>query len=251
MNASILTTVIIDDELEAIFPLEKLIKAITGFQVIEKITDPVKALPALLKNKPDVVFLDIQMPGLTGFEVLKLIRENDLNPYIIFTTAFDQYAIKAIRAGAFDYLLKPIDPDELSEVLKKVKSDFKTQSLQQRVEQLEKSIQNHRKLRFNTRSGYILLHPDEILYIEADANYSEIFLSKAQCEVVSMNLGAVEETLPHQFIRISRSIIINSNYLVKVSGVNKRCILKKSNEEIEFCIPEKHMPLLRKKIGEL
>ena len=120
-----------------------------------------------------------------------------------------------------------------------------TLSIEQRIESLERAVKNHRKLRFNTRSGFMMIHPDEIFYIEADANYSEIFYNKTQREVVSMNLGAVEALLPEQFIRISRSIIINSTWLTKLSGVQKKCWLKKDIEEMEFCVPEKQMAILK------
>lgn len=107
---------------------------------------------------------------------------------------------------------------------------------------------NHRKLRFNTRSGFLMIHPDEIFYIEADANYSEIYYNKAKRDVVSMNLGAVEALRPEQFIRISRSIIINSTWLTKLSGVSKKCWLCKDNEEAAFCVPEKQMGELKRRV---
>jgi DNA-binding LytR/AlgR family response regulator len=250
MKEDILTAVIIDDEPEAVLNLENLLKAEASVRVAGTVTDSAKALAALLKHKPDVLFLDIQMPGITGFDVLRLIKEYELKSYIVFTTAYDQFAIKAIKAGAFDYLLKPIDPAELKDAIIKVKTDTASHSLEQRLESLEKAVQNHRKLRFNTRSGFILIHPDDIFYIEADANYSEIYLSKEKREVVSMNLGAVEDILPNQFIRISRSVILNSHYLTKVSGVNRRCVMKKEGEEMEFRIPEKQLAELRRVIGE-
>lgn len=250
MKQNTLTAIIIDDEPEAVLNLENLLKAESDVKVVCSFTDPNTAIEGLLKFKPDVLFLDIQMPGISGFDVLSMIKELGQNPYIIFTTAYDQFAIQAIKAGAFDYLLKPIDPAELNEAIIKVKTDTASHTLDQRLESLEKALQNHRKLKFNTRSGYILIHPDEIFYIEADANYSEIYLSKEKREVVSMNLGSVEDILPNQFVRISRSIIINAHYLAKVSGVNRRCVMKKEGEEMEFNIPEKHLPELRKRFGE-
>jgi len=244
-----LSAIIIDDEPEAITNLEKLAQGVAGLSIAGSTIKPEKALSLFLKARPDILFLDIQMPVINGFDVLKELHDHKLNPYTIFTTAFDHHAIQAIKAGAFDYLLKPVDPDELSLAVEKVQTDMELHSLEHRINSLEKVIHNHRKLRFNTRSGYILIHPDEIFYIEADANYSEIYLSKEKREVVSMNLGAVEDMLPNQFIRISRSLIINSQYMTKLSGVNKRCTLKKGETELEFSIPDKQLPELRKKIG--
>jgi two-component system LytT family response regulator len=251
MNSETLSVVIIDDEPRAIEYLRIMLEKMAGVKVVAGISDPQLAVATLLRLQPHLLMLDIQMPVITGFDVLKQLKMNGLKPYTIFVTAFDQYAIQAIKAGAFDYLLKPVDPDELAEAIAKVKSDYPQHNLEHRLELLENELNSHRKIRFNTRSAYILLHPVEIMYIEADANYSEIYLSKQKREVVSMNLGAVEAMLPKQFIRISRSVIINSDYLVKVSGVNKRCKLKKDEEEIEFTIPEKQMAELKRAIGEL
>lgn len=244
-----LSAIIIDDEPEAILSLQILLKNIAEVEVKGSTTEPEKALMLCKQHKPDILFLDIKMPGEDGFEVLEEIYSHNFRPYVIFTTAFDEYALKALKAGAFEYLLKPVDNTELNTVMQKILREKESHSLEKRIEELERSINNHRKLRFNTRSGFILIHPDDIFYIEADANYSEIFLSKEKREIVSMNLGAIEVMLPKQFIRISRSTIINSHYISKISGVNKICYLNKNNEELVFNIPEKQMPEIKRKIG--
>ncbi|MFH1120218.1 MAG: response regulator [Bacteroidota bacterium] len=250
MNPSPLTAVIIDDEPEAIKGLLALASGIEKLEIAGTTSHPEKALSLCLKTRPDIVFIDINMPGKDGFAVLQEIHEHQFHPYAIFTTAFDQFTLQAIKAGAFDYLLKPIDPKELRAAVQKAMDNKASHSIEQRIESLERAVKNHRKLRFNTRSGFIMIHPDEIFYIEADANYSEIYLSLKQREVVSMNLGAVEALLPGQFIRISRSIIINSTWLTRLSGVNKKCWLRKENEEMEFCVPEKQMGEFKRRVGE-
>jgi two-component system LytT family response regulator len=185
------------------------------------------------------------MPGMNGFDVLKELHEHKLNPYVIFTTAFDNHAIQAIKAGAFDYLLKPVDPEELAVAVEKVHSDIELHSLEHRINSLEKVVHNHHKLRFNTRSGFLLIHPDEIFYIEADWNYSEIYLSKEKHEVISMTLGSVEELLPKDtFVRINRSIIINRNFITKVQTSKRLCHLSKGGEECSFSISASHLKQL-------
>lgn len=246
MKDNMITAVIIDDEPEAILGLQALAGTIEQLEIAGSTNNPAKAAALCLKTRPDVVFLDIQMPEKDGFEVLEDLHGLKFFPYAIFTTAYDQYTLKAIKAGAFDYLLKPIDRKELQDAVQKAIENKASHSIEQSIKSLEKAVKNHRKLRFNTRSGFILIHPDEIFYIHADANYSEIFLSASQREVVSMNLGMVETMLPEQFIRISRSLIINSTYLIKLSGVNKKCQLRKESHEMEFCVPEKHMALLKR-----
>ncbi|HPT01415.1 MAG TPA: LytTR family DNA-binding domain-containing protein [Bacteroidales bacterium] len=244
------TAMIVDDEPEAIASMEILLEGIEDIEVVCCATEPEKALTLFRHWKPDLLFLDIQMPALSGFEILERLYLLHYGPCVIFTTAYDKYALQAIKAGAFDYLLKPVDMDELRKTVTKAVEKCKAFNIEQRLSDLEKAVQNHRKLRFNTRSGFILIHPDEIFYIEADANYSEIFLSKENCEVVSMNIGTVEEILPKQFIRINRSVIINSHYLTKVSGVNKNCTLKKDEDEITLSVPDKQMPDLKRRFGE-
>jgi len=242
MHPKPLTAIIIDDEPEAITNLEKLAQAVPGLAIAGSNTNPEKTLSLFLKTRPDILFLDIQMPGMNGFDVLKELHDHKLNPYIIFTTAFDNHAIQAIKAGAFDYLLKPIDPGELAVAIEKVHSDIELHSLEQRINSLEKVVHNHRKLRFNTRSGYILIHPDEIFYIQADWNYSEIYLSKEKHEIISMTLGSVEELLPKEtFVRINRSIIINRNFITKIQTSKRLCHLSKEDEECSFSISASHL----------
>lgn len=250
MKPITLTAVIIDDEPEAIKGMQALLENQKEVIIAGTASNAGDAISLCLRTRPDVVFLDIQMPGKDGFALLKELHDHKCYPYTIFTTAFDQYILQAMRAGALDYLLKPIDRKDLQAAVEKAMENKAAHSIEQRIESLEKAVKNHRKLRFNTRSGFIMIHPDEIFYIEADANYSEIFLSLKQREVVSMNLGAVEALLPEQFIRISRSIIINSTWLTKLSGVQKKCWLRKENEEKELCVPEKQMGELKRKVSE-
>jgi DNA-binding LytR/AlgR family response regulator len=246
MKQTTLTAVIIDDESEAINGMQVLANGIESLEITGTTSHPDKAVSLCLKTRPDIVFLDINMPGKDGFAVLNELHEHQFFPYTIFTTAWDQFTLQAIKAGALDYLLKPIDRKELQIAVQKANDNKISHSIEQRIESLERAVKNHRKLRFNTRSGFIMIHPDEIFFIEADANYSEIYYSETKREVVSMNLGLVEALLPEQFIRISRSVIINSTWLTRLSGVNKKCWLRKSNEEKEFCVPEKQIATIKR-----
>lgn len=250
MTLPSLTAVIIDDEPEAIHIMMTLAAGIDCLEITGTTTQPEKAIGLCLKTQPDAIFLDINMPRMDGFKVVKELHEHHFFPYLIFTTAWDRFTLQAIKAGALDYLLKPFDRIELETAVKKALEKKNSHNIEQRIASLEKAVKNYRKLRFNTRSGFIMIHPDEIFYIEADANYTEIYYTTDQREVVSMNLGAVEALLPEQFIRISRSIIINSTWLTKLSGVQKKCWLRKDSEEKEFCVPEKQMGELKRRVSE-
>jgi two-component system, LytTR family, response regulator len=250
MDTTHYTAIIVNQESDTITGIQNLATDIPDLKIVAITYQATKVMSLCIRNRPDILFFDIDMPVMSGFEIMKEIHRHQLNPYVIFTTVSDQFAFNAIREGAFDYLIKPITHEELIRVMDKINKDRQIHNLEKRFDFLEKAVLNHRKLRFNSRSGLILIHPDEIFYIESDANYSEIFISKEQREVVSMNLSAMHEILPEQFIRISRSLIINSHYLTKLSGVNKRCSLKKGSEEIDFSIPEKKMPELKRRIWE-
>lgn len=242
-----LSVFIVDDEPECIRLLELLIEGIEGLSVVATATQPEKALSLYLKTHPDIIFLDVQLGNMTGLNVLNELHEHNQFPIVVFTTAFEKYALPAIRAGAFDYLLKPIDRNDLINVILKIRNNLQSHALESRITSLEKVVKNHVKLRFNTRSGLILIHPDDIFYIESSANYAEIHFSLQKREVVSMNIGALEEMLPDQFIRISRFHIINSTWLTKLSGVHKKCTLTKDGHEISLPIPEKQMPEIKRR----
>lgn len=242
-----LKVLIVDDEPEARKAIEILLNDFANIFICAS-TGNVKDIPELMqKENPDLILLDIQMPEKDGFMVLQEIRSKHFDPFVIFTTAYDQYALKAIKAGAFEYLLKPINRLELRQVIEKVIRLLEDKNLEARIANLEKVItQSNQKIRFNTRSGFLLIHPNDVLFIEADANYSEVHISNQKCEIVSMNLGQVQKILPDQFIRISRSVIVNGNFITRVSGGSKQCYLKNGNEEFYFRIPEKHVAEIRK-----
>jgi len=112
-----LNCILIDDETEALDRLESLLVKFDFVNILVKIDVPEEAVPSIVEQKPNLVFIDVEMPRKTGFDIIKEVREQNLNPKFIFVTGYNQYAIKAIRAEAFDFLLKPVDIDELREAL--------------------------------------------------------------------------------------------------------------------------------------
>jgi len=114
------TAIIVDDEIAGLEHLSRLLDYCSGVQLLATTTVPEEAIELITQNKPDILFLDIEMPRISGFEILEITRNQGLMPYIVFTTAYSQYAIKAIKENAFDYLLKPIDIEELKITLKRI-----------------------------------------------------------------------------------------------------------------------------------
>jgi two-component system LytT family response regulator len=237
MNERQLRAIIIDDEESSINNLETLLKHFLQVQIIDKSTDPEKALGKILLQKPDLLFIDIQMPDKTGFEIVSEVYRSGLRPDVIFVTAYDKFAITAIRYAAFDYLLKPVNKEELKDALERLLAKTSESDKEEQIKMLIEKTSRH-KIKFSNAGGFILIKPEDIIYIEADWNYSEIYFSKDKKEVVTMNLGSVVELLPKEdFYRINRSVIINVNYLTRVIRKKLTAVLIKDGQEYIFKIP--------------
>lgn len=228
---------IIDDEIQAINNLETLLASHPQVRILEKITDSQRGPKAVAEFKPDLLFLDVQMPGKDGFEVVRLLHEMQLRPDIIFVTAFNSYAIQAIRHAAFDFLLKPVDPAELDATLRRFESRL-LQKSDERYHSLLETIPPHGKIKFTNGNGFILVRPEDIIYITADWNYAEIFQSDEKSEMVTTNLGAIEKIIPSSiFYRVNRSTIINLAYLTRINRRKRTALLIKDGKEYTFKIP--------------
>ena len=207
-----LKAVIVDDEKKAI---QSLAWELTNFSdeinVIASFTDPFEALNFLSNNSPDCLFLDIEMPTMDGFQFIQKLSNKEFP--VVITTAYNQYAIKALKNEAIDYLLKPIDTDDLKDTIVKIK---KFNARTYTADRLEKILLNfnanekHKKITLNTDGKLVFLESQEILYAESDGNYSTIYLSDGQKIVLTKKLKEVNELLPgDSFFRIHNSYIIN------------------------------------------
>ena len=126
MKNKILTAILVDDEQEAINYLLDLLKGFKEIKILGSFTDPKEAIDEILTMKPEILFLDVQMPGKTGFDILNDVSGQEYKPFMIFTTAYEKYAIEAIRYAAFDYLLKPINETDLANAIERLKQkDYK------------------------------------------------------------------------------------------------------------------------------
>ncbi|MCK4677884.1 MAG: response regulator transcription factor [Bacteroidales bacterium] len=240
MTDKTITAIIVDDEQESLDILEESLSDFPEIEIVGKAMNADNAIESILKFRPDVIFLDIQMPGKNGFEVVKEIKKYKYSPCIIFVTAYDKYAIKAIKYAAFDFLLKPIDPNELAETISRFKSEGSGGNFQKRIEQLLLDIKKNQKIRFNTRTGFILLNTADIIYCESDRNYSIIYLGNEKKVVVTCNLHALEQLLPSDnFFRISRFVVVNLDYLTSIDRKKHTCLLEKDDEIFSFSITRK------------
>ncbi len=229
-------TVLIDDEPKALEVLDFFLNQTRQVAVADKIQNPDRALSSIIRHKPDLIFLDICMPEKDGFQIVDEIRQIDFRPGIIFTTAHERYAVKAIKYSAFDYLLKPIDFVELINAIEKFKQVEKNPTSSDFKNLLEEGAKKD-KIKFKTREGIIFLTLEDIYYLEADSNYTVITLQDKERYIVSTTLGEIEKKLPPEiFYRISRSVIINTNYLTRIDKKTKKCVLHNQEYHISLKI---------------
>jgi len=232
-------TIIIDDEEEGRDVMAHLLSSNPSVEIVATADNAETGIDLIAANKPDLVFLDIQMPRKTGFDVVHELLNLNLHPAIVFVTAFDQFAIQAFKVSAFDFLLKPVDPDELSKTIRRYVAYGSQHEFNARVNHLLNYIQSPDRIRLNTRTGFILIDPKEIVYIHAEGNYSEVFSGNNSVEVVTNNIGSLAELLPDEgFFRTNRSFLINLHYLSKFSRITRTCELIRNQEK--FTVPISH-----------
>ena len=186
------------------------------------------ALPLIADSKPDVVFLDIELPDMTGFELLQQLDGIDFQT--IFTTSHSRYAIRAFRFNALDYLIKPIKESELDEAIKRfLKSAGNSAEVKNALSNLElKSVENQ-KLVLSTQNGTLRLPLKQITHVEGERNYSYIYLSNGSRELSSKNLSYFEDVLTDKsFFRSHRSYLVNRYHIEALKG--DRFVLKNGVE---------------------
>jgi len=205
--------VIIDDEIRGIKSLQQKLLAYAGVvEIAEVFQSPVEAAKHLTAIKPDVLFLDVEMPGMNGFEFLQHIGQFDFE--VIFITAYNAYTLDALRISALDYLLKPVDDDELQDAIARLQKRVPKKAVAN-ITQPERGISTNR-LALPTAEGIYLVKKDEIIRVEAMSNYSTFHLTNQRKIVVSKTLKEYEITLSDDFfLRVNRSAIANLNYVVK------------------------------------
>lgn len=245
-----ITAVLIDDEESARATLVALLSAYCPeVQVVAEVESVADGLEAIQQHQPGIVFLDVQMPRQNGFHLLDRIAQPP-GFEIIFTTAYDQYALRAIRAGAADYLLKPVDilelQDAVNRVLERVKN--RTQHPGWRVIAENQAAEDllTQKLTLPTADGFFVARYQEIVRCEADRNYTWFYLRNGRKILVSKTLKTFEELLPEvAFMRVHKSHIINLNEVIRYSRGNTGIIEMSDGAEIDISRNKKQAFLTR------
>lgn len=234
-----LKAVIIDDSPQARKLLLMMLEEYkTDLEIIAEAEQATQGLELIKKHHPDVVFLDIEMPGKSGIQLAEQLLHDNITPAIIFTTAYNDYALKAFRLSAIDYLLKPINENHLQEAIEKIK---KLHPKAEEEKKLKSFINNYddvlpKTLSVPTTSGYQFLKIDDILYIKADGSYTHIFIDKEKPMTVSKNLKYFETALDgySQFMRVHRSFLINLRQMKKFDKQNRGEIIMNDDVIIDL-----------------
>ncbi len=227
---------IVDDEQHCIDRLTNLLQQYhnSTIQILSAVSSVKEGIKAIIEQQPDLIFLDVQIHDRTGFD---LLREcGNINFKVIFTTAYDKFAIQAIRFSAIGYLLKPIDEDDLQEALNKLQ-EISTEQTSLMAGVIENNLQQHAKkkrLTIPTGNELLFLNIEDIIRCHSDVNYTTIFKNDKQKIVVAKTLKEFEELLSGQnFFRVHNSDLINLNYIKSYNKGKGGSVLLTDGTELE------------------
>jgi len=234
---SMIKILAIDDEPAALKTLQLMMtRYIPAIKQIETCNNPGNAAHIITEYKPDLVFLDIQMPLMNGFEVL---QQMDSIPFeVIFCTAYDQYAIQAIRFSALDYLLKPLDAEELQLavqrfIIKKEKKQSDSLLYTNLLNNFKATSSKDFRLAINNSDGTFFYKPQDIVRLEAESNYTRFFFTEHRPLIVAKTMKEYEELLlPHGFVRAHKSHLINKEHVISITNDGQLIMLDKAKVEI-------------------
>ena len=237
--------IIIDDEKRARISLALLLQEycpeVTVVAECENLPEGIKAIR---KQQPDIVLLDIEMPGHSGLELLDFFDENEINFSIIFTTAYNEYALKAFKFSAVDYLLKPIIPEELAEAIQRV---AKQKQRFENFRAFKENLQQETLTKIAVPSGNTLLflETNKIMYIKGEGAYSEVFCNDRTKQLISRNLKNFEDILcsDSRFLRIHKSYIVNFNFVTAFNKSDGGSIVLENKIQIPVS-PDKSQTIL-------
>jgi two-component system, LytTR family, response regulator len=229
--------IIVDDELGARESLSKMLeKNCKHVEVVAKADSMLSAFEAIINKEPDLVFLDIEMPNGNAFDLLEKFKSINFN--IIFTTAYDHYAIKAIKFSAVDYILKPIDPEELVQAVKRFEERTgEKNSLDKQFKTLLSNVRPENKLKkvgIPDGDGLIFINLSDIIRCDSDGNYTFFILTNGKKIIASRTLGEYEQMFADDnFFRIHRSHLVNLEHVKKYIKGEGGYVVMTDNSQVE------------------
>jgi len=248
-----LSAIIIEDEKLAREVLISLLEQFFGnkINILGEASNVKQGVSLIQKYQPQLVFLDIQLRGLTGFDLFNHFEE-PRSFEVVFTTAHKEHAIKAIRSGAFDYILKPIAINDLSDMLKRLEVHLSTKSKETAkampTAEDENTTKQTSKLVIPTANGYSLENKELIIYCEGMGNYTKIYLTTGKEMIMSKTLKTIELSLGDSFCRIHKSYLVNNNHILRYSRSNgyKITLTNDTVLDVSYRNNEKVLQILKK-----
>lgn len=235
---------IVDSEPESQTHIRNSIQSNSLIDSIESAQDSDEALMKFLTFSPDLVLLEYPVQGKTGKEFIKFIQAKQEDTIIAFLSKTKNYAASAIRSGVFNYLLKPVSPEKLENLVSKV-HQIKHSNINLRVQELIENSNENTRLRFQTVKGYTLLEPEDILYCKSEGFYTEIYLTDGKIELSYLFISKLDEILKQfNFMRVSRSFLVNLRYVRKLFSGKNIIVLSVNGKEIEIKASKPKMKLL-------
>lgn len=225
-----MNAIIIDDEPHCRNVIERILeKHCPDIKVVATCADGIEGLKAILQQQPDIVFLDVEMPRMNGLQMLEALGKEDLKFTLIFTTAYDKFAVQAFKFSAFDYLLKPIDDAELISAVQKLQNTLTPAAQIQHLRDNLNTNGLYNKLTIATTRGITFIEIMDVVALEADSNYTKIYLVNGETILASKTLGYFDDLLSDrpQFFRTHKQYIINLSYIKEyLSGENNLVLLR-------------------------
>ena len=217
---------------------DKLERCFSDMEIVAECENTEDALIEILRLHPDLLFLDIQMPGKNGLwladELMRMKADTFTPPDIIFTTGYiyPEYLLKAFELAAIDYLVKPISQQNLEKAITRYRERA---GVTTGLQNLMDAIDEDKSLKLKSRNGLFLLRPNDIAYIEADRDYATLFFSSGSKEEVFERLGEIEKKLPQEiFIRTGKSIIVNRKYIRKITDTSLQLVTPSTSYMVEI-----------------
>jgi len=238
--------VVVDDEEIAVLTLLKFLKDYCpNVEVIHSTTDPEEAIEFIEASRPDLVFVDIEMPIINGFDLLAKVKHAIKDA--VFVTAFSEYALPAFKAGILDYILKPINPTELINAVhkatEKIYKEQRNEALHKFLSEINtapKTSNLQPQLQFHVGDGILYIKPADVLYLEAANSFSFLYTKNDTRKIISQRLGDIEESLPvPPFFRIHRQYIVNMEHIVKYVKGRGGYLVMSDNKQIDVSVRRK------------
>lgn len=238
-------TIIIDDEPLAAGIVQEFLADFPQFEVLEVCQDGFQGLKAIQHHQPDLIFLDVQMPKITGFEMLELI---DSPPAVIFTTAFDQYAVKAFDAMAIDYLLKPFSQERFSKAIEKYLAHANEPQIEER-EGLNQLAEKSNRLVVRVKNDIKIIPIHEVTFFEAEDDYISIHTPGGKY-LKKMTMKSLEDVMdPGKFARVHRSFMVNLFQITQIEPFERDSYILKMRDGTQVPVSKTGYSRLRQVLG--